>query len=205
MANTQAALVTVTTAEAAFVAGLSPRQVQKAIDSGPVRPALAHGRRVLDEADLVYLTAMKTLAAKLKPVARGSFYEALKKSGLETGAVPLAATFGHDIKADFAAVSERLERLRQLHELVERRKGTAVIKGTTIEAHRIAALLAAGVTAERVLADHPSLDRAQVTAAADYAAAHPKAGRPFPARSVKQAFDDAGLDSLADILDARRR
>ena len=161
-------------------------------------------RRVLDEADLVYLMAMKELEGQLKPDARCAFYDAVKKGG-EVGGPSLAATFGHDLKTHVTVVKQRLARVLQLRELVEVRRGRApVLKGTTIEVHRIAALLEGGVSIERVLSDHPSLSRAQVVAAGDYAAAHPKVGRPFPARSVKQAFDEAKLDGLADVLDAQR-
>ena len=42
--------------------GLALRQVQKAIDDGPVRPARVRGRRLLDAADIVYLMAARELA-----------------------------------------------------------------------------------------------------------------------------------------------
>lgn len=204
MARTQARRETVTTAEAAFVAGLSLRKVQKAIDAGPIRPVREDRRRVLDEADLVYLMAMKELEGQLKPEARCAFYDAVK-TGRDGEGSSLAATFGHDLKTHVTAVKQRLARVRQLRALVEVRRGRGpVIKGTTIEVHRIAALLEGGASIERVLADHPALSRAQVVAAGDYAMAHPKVGRPFPARSIKQAFDEAKLDGLADVLDAQR-
>ena len=96
-----------------------------------------------------------------------------------------------------------MERLRRARELIDTKaKGGPVLSGTQIETHRLAALLDGGATIEMVLEDYPSLKRAQVEAARDWAAAHPRPGRKFPSVSINRAFDNAGLDDLADILDA---
>ena len=75
-------------------------------------------------------------------------------------------------------------------------EGEALIKGTRIEAHRIAALLDGGMPIEEILADYPSLDEAQVSAAKAYADTHPKPGRPYPAMTDKAAMRSADLDDL---------
>jgi uncharacterized protein (DUF433 family) len=59
-------------------------------------------------------------------------------------------------------------------------EGEPVIKGTGIEVHRIAALIARGMTPDEVLDDYPSLTRHAVDVAKAYADAHPKAARPYP-------------------------
>ncbi len=47
---------------------------------------------------------------------------------------------------------------------------------------------------EATLEDHPGVRRLQVEAAAEYARAYPKTGRPYPARSFKRM-----LGELADL------
>ena len=111
---------------------------------------------------------------------------------------------GRDVEVYVLTVQEGLQRLGAIQMLIDdKAENGPLIRGTRIEAYRIAALLEGGATVERVLKDYPSLTRPQVEAARDFAVAHPKPGRPFPSRSVKQAFEEARLDDLADILDAR--
>ena len=73
-----------------------------------------------------------------------------------------------------------------------------LIRGTQIEAHRIAALLEAGATVEDVIRDYPSLKEQQIVAARVYAEAHPKAGRPYPKQTAKAAMRAADLSALDD-------
>jgi molybdopterin-biosynthesis enzyme MoeA-like protein len=79
--------------------------------------------------------------------------------------------------------------------------GEAVLKGTDVEAHRIAALLAGGMGAEEVREDYPSLTLEQIATARAYAEAYPKSGRPYPAKTVKRALKGAGLEALDEVLD----
>lgn len=214
MADGNVKIETVTTAEAAFVVGLPQRHVQKQIDAGPIKPRKVRGRRMLDRPDLVYLAATKDLAGRLKPEAREAFYAQVKRSRLDPHqlAAQVAAytiALGRDVTCYVLTVDEGLARLRMVQQMIdENAENGPAIRGTRIEAHRIAALLDGGATLEMVLEDYPSLKRSQVEAARDYATAHPKAGRPYPTRSFKRAFDGAGLDDLADVLDdavAKRR
>ena len=85
-------------------------------------------------------------------------------------------------------------------------RGRAVISGTTIEAHRIAALLDGGLMdVDEVVRDYVSLTRAQVLAAKAYADAHPWTGEPFPELTAKKAMRDAKLDDLVPYLPRRAR
>lgn len=104
--------------------------------------------------------------------------------------------------SDFqTALDQRVTRLAELHDLVEfRADGEALIAGTAIEVHRIAALLDGGATIDAVLNDYPSLAREQVGAARAYAEAHPKLGRPYPRKTVKRAMKEVGLDALDEVL-----
>jgi uncharacterized protein (DUF433 family) len=104
-----------------------------------------------------------------------------------------------DLKAE---VEKRARELASLAKKIEfRPDGEAVLKGTDVEAHRIAALLAGGMSAEEVRQDYPSLTLGQIATARAYAEAYPKSGRPYPAKTVKRALKGAGLEALGEVLD----
>lgn len=85
-------------------------------------------------------------------------------------------------------------------------RGRAVIAGTAIEAHRVAALLDGGLMdVDEVVGDFVSLTRAQVLAAKSYADAHPWTGEPFPPLTAKKAMREARLDDLIQYLPRRAR
>lgn len=192
-----------TAAEVAFVLREPVKTVKKALDEGPVRAKLvrkASGTvRAVEWADVLYLFAVRTLRDELTPKARTEFYHALKRVSVE-GAHEVR--FGRlsvaidDLKAE---VHKRARQLTELAEKVEfRRDGEAMLKGTDVEVHRIAALLGGGMTPEQICGDYPSLTPEAVATAKAYADAHPKAGRPYPSRTVKRAIKGVGLEALEE-------
>ena len=82
-----------------------------------------------------------------------------------------------------------------------RSDGEAVLKGSTIEVYRIAALLDGGLSIDEILADYPSLARDAIETAKIYADTHPKPGRPYPRTTVKRALRGAGLEALDAAFD----
>jgi uncharacterized protein (DUF433 family) len=82
-----------------------------------------------------------------------------------------------------------------------RSDGEAFVKDTNVEVYRIAGLLAGGMTPEEICKDYPSLTPEYVATAKAYAEAHPKAGRPYPSKTVKRAIKGAGLEALDEVLD----
>ncbi len=84
-------------------------------------------------------------------------------------------------------------------------RGRVVIAGTTVEAHRIAALLDGGMDVDEVVSDFVSLTHAQVLAAKAYADAHPWTGKPYPPLTAKKAMREANLDDLIPYLPRRAR
>lgn len=83
-------------------------------------------------------------------------------------------------------------------------QGRAVIVGTTVEAHRIAALLDGGLMdVDEVVRDYVTLTRAQVLAAKAYADAHPWTGPPFPRLTAKKAMRESDLTELEPYLPVR--
>jgi hypoxanthine phosphoribosyltransferase len=107
-----------------------------------------------------------------------------------------------DLKAE---LHERARELAELAEKVEFRQDCeAMLKGTNIEVHRIAALLGGGMTPGQICEDYPSLTPEAVATAKVYADAHPKVGPPYPSITVKRAIKGAGLEALDEVLDEEK-
>jgi len=77
-----------------------------------------------------------------------------------------------------------------------RPNGDVVLKGTTIEVYRIAALVEGGMSRQEILGDYPSLTADQVDLAEAYAKAHPNRGRSYPPLTAKAALRQADLSAL---------
>ncbi len=202
-------VVAFTAAEVAFVLREPVKTVKKALDEGPVRAKLVKKAgsavRAVEWADVLYLFAVRTLRDELTPKARTEFYHALKRVSVERahevrfGRLSVAID---DLKAE---VRKRARELAALAEKVEfRQNGEAVLKGRDVEVHRVAALLGGGMTPEQICEDYPSLTPEAVATAKAYADAHPKAGRPYPSRTVKRAIKGAGLEVLDEVLDEEK-
>ena len=101
-------------------------------------------------------------------------------------------------KSRRAHPKSKLKELEALSNEIDTSSGEARIKGTRIEAFRIAALLDGGMTMGAVLRDYPSLDEHQVLAAKAYAESNPKVGRSYPKITAKAAMRGSGLDALDD-------
>ena len=194
-----------TAAEVAFVLREPLKAVKKALDEGPIQAKIVRKAggavRAVELPDVLYLLAVRALREELTPKARSEFYRALKSDPAGTaneirfGRLTIAIG---DLKAE---VQKRAQDLADLAEKVEFRKdGEALLKGTDIEVYRIAALLG-GMTPEEICEDYPSLTREAVATAKAYAEAYPKAGLPYPSKTVKRALRDAGLEALDEVLD----
>lgn len=180
--------------EAAFVAGVSIRAVNQAIDRKEIR---VYGRlrreggpgRALGGAEIVYLCLNGLLSSK----ARKEVYRAL--AGRKLDAVPevieMAGAVRLDIRKPLAAVRVRLGLLERIDALVhadpEIRGGEPVFRGTRIPVHMIAEFLQRGVPRAEILEDYPSLDEESLEAAVRYAELYPRRGRPkeAPWRSLE--------------------
>jgi uncharacterized protein (DUF433 family) len=190
-----------TTAQAAFVLNEPLDTFKKVVERGPVKARVvrAGGMRVRAFAlgDLVFLYAERELKTELTPKGRADLYEALTNLPAHNARPEVA--FGH-LKFEFArhlkAVEAKLKELAKLSAEIDASSGEALIKGSRIEAFRIAALLDGGMTVEDVLRDYPSLNERQVLAAKAYAEINPKVGRPYPQTTAKAAMRGSGLDAF---------
>ncbi len=191
-----------TAAEAAFVLEEPPKAVKKALDEGPIEaPVVRRGGmmvRVLDRADVVYLYAARLLKDELTPRTRGELYAAMKHKLTRRVAF---GRFKIDIADALDAVDQRLARLADLKNAVSfRADGEAVIRGTDVEVHRIAALLEGGLSPADIIEDYPGLTRKQIETARAFATAYPKAGRPYPKTTLKRVLRKSKLHALDGVL-----
>jgi uncharacterized protein (DUF433 family) len=205
------------TTEAAVVAGVELREVNRVIDEG-ILPndfvSTTNGRHVFPAGCMLiafyvgsagHLTAkerkfvVRTASVRLRGWTRKTIPTSLKEDW----------TVRHEfLSVDFApfvrSVSERLERLLAADKLVssspEILSGTPVIKGTRIPVHDVAASVASGMPKNRILAAYPNLDSDKVDLAAIYAKANPARGRPRAAATLP-----AGAVILTDRRVPRRR
>jgi uncharacterized protein (DUF433 family) len=196
-----------TTAQAAFIVGADPQAFTKVVDRTPVRPRVVKREgvrtRYFAMADLVYIHALDELTKAYTPKSRAELYAALRRAP-HHGLREIA--FGehkYQIQRHVRSVEERARQLEKLSGQIDRSSGEALVKGTSIEAHRIAALLDGGMSVAEILGDYPSLNEEKVLAAKAYAEANPKPGRPYPTRTVKAAMRKVNLSALDAFADSR--
>lgn len=171
--------------EAAYVAGVSARSVNQAIDRREIRvmrlPRTGEAAgRGLAAAEILYLRVNGLLSTKARRVVHSLI------SGLDLEEVPpvieLDGAVRLDIREPLAEVRSRLgqvERIRsRIHADPEVRAGEPVFRGTRIPVHMIAEFVQQGVPRAELLEDYPALDDEALDLAVRYAELHPRRGRP---------------------------
>ena len=195
-----------TIAQAAMIIEKPSQILQKTIERAPVKPTLARrgGRRiyVLELRDLVFFCAFDDLKDGITSNKQVELYKALKSmpTQAEIGSVDVGS-LRYDFKPYVRKVKRNIEATERLLRFIDRTGDEPVIKGTDINAYRIAALHD-GMTADEILRDYPSLSEQQVRAAKAYAESHPKSGRPYPKHTAKKAMLEARADT-SQFLPAR--
>ena len=182
--------------EAAFVASVALRDVNRAIDEH----ILPEGFYRIDDGRHVRVTGCTLIAFYFDTARRLTAAEerlrAIKEAGVrfeKWRTVGLAALSEKDwtIRHEFVSIDlapfvkrtrERMDRLEAARRLVvcdpEVLGGAPVIRGTRIPVHDVAASMASGVPIGRLLGAYPSLDAEKVELARLYAEANPMRGRP---------------------------
>jgi len=195
-----------TIAQAAMIIEKPSQLLQRTVERAPVKPTLARrgGRRiyVFEMRDLVFFCALDDMKDGITSHKQIELYKALKS-------MPAQAAIGsinvgpltYDFKPYVRRVKKNIEATEKLFKLIDRTGDEPVIKGTDINAYRIAALHD-GMTVEEILLDYPSLSEQQVLAAKAYAESHPKPGRPYPKNTAKKTMWEARADA-GQFLPAR--
>jgi uncharacterized protein (DUF433 family) len=195
-------VVSLTTSEAGYVLERSNLAINKAVDAGLIRVGTRRGPgghgtlRILGKPELRFLKLADVLDKDLTAFGQRKIYEAIRRLPEQQHQLRLGVLTVELLPLD-RAIEERLGRLMTLRSQVEMSaSGEPVIRGTTVPVYVIAGL-AKGETVEEILEDYPSLTRAHVESAIEYAKAYPKKGRPYPVRSFKRMVADMGLDDIA--------
>jgi uncharacterized protein (DUF433 family) len=197
------ALRTLSANEAACVTGVPLRQVHRIIDTGVLGSAAARrdGSRIVHCDGLVSLKLVHETTAIFTLDGRRRLVRYL------LGHPEAESACVHDISVDVREMKQevrrglsRLERARKAIAVDDAvLSGTPCVKGTRIPAHDIAEMLANGDKIEAILDAWPGLTFSQLDAAACYARAYPRRGRPRNAPAwrsrVPVASGEATLDA----------
>jgi uncharacterized protein (DUF433 family) len=190
-----------TTSEAGYVLERSSLAINKAVDTGLIQASARRGPgrhgtlRILGKPELRFLKLADFLGKDLTPLGQRKIYEAIRRLPDQQHQLRLGVLTVELLPLD-RAIEERLARLMALKNHVETQaSGDPVIRGTTVPVHVVAGL-AKGETVDEIMQDYPSLTRAQIETAIEYARAYPKKGRPYPARSFKRMVADLGLEEI---------
>jgi uncharacterized protein (DUF433 family) len=181
-----------TASEAAVVASVSVRDINRAIDERILPDdfiRLGNGRQVV-AAGCSLISFYFESARRLTSEQRLS---AIRRVGPRLHR-PLSATLLKEdwsVRDEFLAIDmapflrktwEKLNRLEKARTTIvaspEVLGGTPVIRGTRVPVYDVAASATAGIPIDRILAAYPSLDADKVELATIYAEANPPRGRP---------------------------
>ena len=174
-------------AEAAYVAAVSRKTVDQAIDRGEVEPAPSRrpddSQRAVDVGTIVYFRLREQTGDLLSSEGKRRLYHMLVHRTPDD--IPSMITIGAiSVRTESALepVGERLAHLRGVRYFVVSdrgvRGGEPVIRDTRIPVHTIAEMVAQGVERDRILAAYPALTAESLDAAVLYARLHPRRGRP---------------------------
>jgi hypothetical protein len=190
--------VRVTVNEASYILGQPSAVINKAVDEGIVKAAIQRrGRlssRLFGLPELRFYRVASDLGAKLTPSGRKSIYRAIRALSARQRRLRWGP-FETDLATLDRQLLRKLKQLRALKQEIAMSDREPVIRGTGISPYAIAGL-SAGQTVSQIIEDYPSLSRAQVEAAIEYAKIYPKKGRPYPARSFKRMVGDIGLKDV---------
>jgi uncharacterized protein (DUF433 family) len=181
-----AAIDTLTPAEAAVVAGVSMRDVHRVIDEHILPESfydIREARSFTSDACVFiafYFEAADRLTSeeRQRAIALASWHSSGRKSTkiVHDGFLTI------DFTPFWTSVDKRLQRLNAARAQVSMNEeilgGTPIIRGTRVPVYDVAASVAAGHPMERILSAYPSLNREQVELAALFAEANPRRGRP---------------------------
>jgi len=171
-----------TPAEAAVIAEMTVRQVNKLIDEElPARAVRRRsGRRLVTASGAACLMARKDITRVLGADARRRLFRVICEGPSE--AAYLSAFLSVDVNAVYGKTRESISRLHRIQALAlsdpEVLGGRPCFKGTRIPVAQIAELLVQGADADELLEDYPSLTREMIEAAPTLAKAYPARGRP---------------------------
>lgn len=168
--------------EAACVTGVPLKQVHRIIDAGLLGDSVKSrkGARVILKHALVGLklahetTELLTLEGRrrlVRHVLDDPEARTIREDAVSVDVRPMK----NDVKRGITSLEKARKMIVSDKDILD---GAPCVKGTRIAVHDIAEMLANGDQAAAILAAYPTLTERQVTAAAIYAEAYPRRGRP---------------------------
>ena len=190
-----------TVAEAGYLLDQSSKSLNRAIDRGVIEARISgvgkSRQRVIGRAELRFLKVTSFLDRDLTPTGRKRIYRAIKHLAGDAHRLQLGGLILEFEPVD-RELSERFARLAALKSGVDAGADREpVLKGTDIPVYAVAALAKSSAAGE-IGEDYPGLTSDQIDTASDYAKAYPKAGRPYPARSLKRMIGDLAAGGVFD-------
>lgn len=180
--------------EAAVVSGVDLSIVNHAIDRMLPKRLVRRGRgRGVAAEACFYIAFYHGSASRLTPEERRFAIDVVSKRAEHVALSSLWKTLSRhcvvdhdflaiDLKPFLTMTHERLDRYLAAREMVTSSPdvlgGTPVIKGTRIPVHDVAASVAAGIPAGRIVESYPALSEERIELARLYAKANPLQGRP---------------------------
>jgi uncharacterized protein (DUF433 family) len=174
-----------TPTEAAVLTRMPVKAVNNAIDKKTV-PSVAgdragHTTRLLDLTGLISLALEQRLADRFTPELRREIFGLLKHMSRQTLSLD-DGLLTIDLSKPRRELAASIWRLRRACQMVnsdpDNMGGDPVFRGTRVQVHLIATLLAKGSTESELLEDYPRLTAEMIRLAPIYAAAYPLRGRP---------------------------
>jgi uncharacterized protein (DUF433 family) len=227
--GSQAAVVDMTTAEAAFVLGVEPSRVKKAWLNRIIEPKAGESPRKLAYGDVVFLRYylthpdlsaeqravlyrnVKLEDAKLRQASRTVYRQAVGRHQRARMLVPASqdGTLVVDLTSTIAEVSDRAAELVRLREAVETDpNGEPRLRNTDVPVYRVAALVKEiqddRLDTSEAAMGFPSLSQEQIVTAYRYSLAYPKKGRPYSSaerKSLKSRLDQIEFPDLPEVED----
>lgn len=214
-------------AEAAFIAGVSDRDMNRAIDEhilpGPLTRS-DDGRRFARLGAALagfYFTSEDVYAAGLrrKVVEEVTIKVSARKDTDSILALHSSSIRGidwrisvpgmsvGDVSVDVSSFVERalirIESIEKAHGLITKDPmilgGMPAFKGTRVPVDSVSGSLRAGISTERILKAYPSLTHKHLEAARVYAEVHPRRGRPVKAASTPKKWKVKSIEVIRPV------
>jgi len=198
-----AAIDTLTSAEAAVVSRVTVRDIHRVVDERILPESFysANQTRSFSSRACVFISFYFRAADRLTSEERQRAIRIASQAQSGPGSQVVRDEF---LTIDFGSfwkdVEQGLERLQAARAMAvsdpEILNGTIVIRGTRVPVYDVAASVWSGVPIDRILSAYPGLNQDDVELAAMYAEANPRRGRPRPR---------AALPAQAEVLAQRKR
>lgn len=211
-------------AEAAYVAGVSLRDINRSVDEH-ILPESLYAHRG-DRERLLFAYACPFVAFYFESASRLTSHErtrvisiawdrmrsakvkSLSGVGVAAHGISLIVTdefLSIDLLPFFEKVGSRFAKLKESAEIVQSDKhvmgGAPVVRGTRVSPHDLAASVAKGIPPERILDAYPSIDAKKLDLAVVWAKSNPVRGRP---KRISEVLP-AGSRKIHQISVPRRR